>query len=79
MHLGLRTNGWKFDSGLVKKPSLKKVKQLHNKLIKIGHQRGFRVGQSHVVPYMEHVDNQGVPCHKHRAIMFKGTCLEYVP
>ncbi len=28
---------------------------------------------------MEHVDNQGVPCHNYQATMFKGMHLEYVP
>ncbi len=29
--------------------------------------------------YMEHVGNQGAPCHNYRATMFKGMRLEYVP
>jgi hypothetical protein len=60
---------------------------VHKESIKIGCQCAFKVEKNYVAPnlgflhyyYMEHVNNQGVPCHGCQATMFKGMRLEYAP
>ncbi len=61
------------------------MKQFHNDSIKARCQCGFRVGKSYVTHdlalihyyYMEHVDNQGHPCHGQHSTQFKGTRLQF--